>query len=70
MFIFKILSYITIYIIKQKLIKEKINIKKIIYALILIIYTKPTLENAITRSDLLIDFNIYMDLIITTILFL
>ena len=68
MLIFKILIYIIIYAIKQRLLNEKINIKTVIYVLILSLYTKPVLEMAISRNDLLQDLNTYIDWIIMLVI--
>ena len=52
MFIFKTLSFIIVYIIKQRLFKEQIKIQHIIYILILTLWTRPILQQSLERQEL------------------
>jgi hypothetical protein len=51
-FFLKILSFIIVYIIKQRLFKEKIKIQHIIYILILTLWTRPILQQSLERQEL------------------
>jgi hypothetical protein len=48
----KILSFIIVYIIKQRLFKQKIKIQHIIYILILTLWTRPILQQSLERQEL------------------
>lgn len=52
MFILKTLSFIIVYIIKQRLFKEQIKIQHIIYILILTLWTRPILQQSLERQEL------------------
>jgi hypothetical protein len=51
-FILKTLSFIIVYIIKQRLFKEPIRIQHIVYILILTFWTRPVLQHALERQEL------------------
>ncbi|UXM65481.1 hypothetical protein [Megaira polyxenophila phage MAnkyphage_25.80] len=52
MFILKILSFIIVYVIKQRLFKQKVRIQHIVYILILTLWTKPVLQQSLERQEL------------------
>ena len=52
MFILKILSFIIVYVIKQRLFKQKIKIQHIVYILILTLWTRPVLQQSLERQEL------------------
>lgn len=52
MFFFKILSFIIVYVIKQRLFKQKIRIQHIVYILILTLWTRPVLQQSLERQEL------------------
>ena len=52
MFFLKILSYIIVYVIKQRLTKQNVKVHHIIYLLILTLYTKPVLQYSLERQEL------------------
>lgn len=52
MFILKILSFIIVYVIKQRLFKQKIRIQHIVYILILTLWTRPVLQQSLERQEL------------------
>lgn len=52
MLFLKILSFIIVYIIKQRLFKQKIKIQHIIYILILTLWTRPILQQSLERQEL------------------
>jgi len=51
-FFLKILSFIIVYVIKQRLFKQKIKIQHIIYILILTLWTRPILQQSLERQEL------------------
>jgi hypothetical protein len=51
-FILKTLSFIIVYIIKQRLFKEQIKIQHIVYILILTLWTRPILQQSLERQEL------------------
>jgi len=51
-FFFKILSFIIVYVIKQRLFKQKIRIQHIVYILILTLWTRPVLQQSLERQEL------------------
>ena len=52
MLFLKILSFIIVYVIKQRLFKQKIKIQHIIYILILTLWTRPILQQSLERQEL------------------
>lgn len=52
MFILKILSFIIVYVIKQRLFKQKVRIQHIVYILILTLWTRPVLQQSLERQEL------------------
>lgn len=52
MFFLKILSFIIVYVIKQRLFKQKIKIQHIVYILILTLWTRPVLQQSLERQEL------------------
>lgn len=50
--ILKILSFIIVYVIKQRLFKQKIKIQHIVYILILTLWTRPVLQQSLERQEL------------------
>lgn len=52
MLIFKILSFIIVYVIKQRLFKQKIKIQHIVYIVILTLWTRPILQQSLERQEL------------------
>lgn len=52
MLILKILSFIIVYVIKQRLFKQKIKIQHIVYILILTLWTRPVLQQSLERQEL------------------
>ena len=52
MLILKILSFIIVYVIKQRLFKQKVRIQHIVYILILTFWTRPVLQHALERQEL------------------
>ena len=52
MFFLKILSFIIVYVIKQRLFKQKIKIEHIVYILILTLWTRPVLQQSLERQEL------------------
>jgi hypothetical protein len=51
-FILKILSFIIVYVIKQRLFKQKVRIQHIVYILILTLWTRPVLQQSLERQEL------------------
>jgi len=51
-FFLKILSFIIVYVIKQRLFKQKIKIEHIVYILILTLWTRPVLQQSLERQEL------------------
>lgn len=52
MLILKILSFIIVYVIKQRLFKQKVRIQHIVYILILTLWTRPVLQQSLERQEL------------------
>lgn len=52
MLFLKILSFIIVYVIKQRLFKQKIKIQHIVYILILTLWTRPVLQQSLERQEL------------------
>ena len=52
MLILKILSFIIVYVIKQRLFKQKVRIQHILYILILTLWTRPVLQQSLERQEL------------------
>jgi len=50
--ILKILSFIIVYVIKQRLFKQKVRIQHIVYILILTLWTRPVLQQSLERQEL------------------
>jgi len=51
-FFLKILSFIIVYVIKQRLFKQKVRIQHIVYILILTLWTRPILQQSLERQEL------------------
>jgi hypothetical protein len=50
--ILKTLSFIITYLIKQRLLEQKVKIEHIVYILILMLWTRPVLHDALKRQEL------------------
>lgn len=50
--ILKILSFIVTYLIKQRLLEQKVKIEHIVYILILMLWTRPVLQQSLERQEL------------------
>lgn len=69
MLILKILSFIIVYVIKQRLFKQKVSIQRLIYALILAFIFYPTMQKTLTKVEYIRDLETYVEWIIMLILF-